>query len=90
MGRFAWPDLAGTSAETLTFWRERREPQMEVREAGKNGRCVGAAQGNLAGTEIVEQGACALHVRKVELSSCLSLGAGCHFAATEWYDRRVS
>jgi hypothetical protein len=37
MGGFPWPDLAGTSAEALTFWRKRREPQMEVGEAGENG-----------------------------------------------------
>ena len=37
VGGFPWPDLAGTSAEALTSWRQRREPQMEVGEAGENG-----------------------------------------------------
>ena len=37
VGGFPWPDLAGTSSEALTFWRQRREPQMEVGKAGKNG-----------------------------------------------------
>ena len=37
MGGLPWPDMAGTSAEALTFWRQRREPQMEVGEAGENG-----------------------------------------------------
>jgi hypothetical protein len=45
---------------------------------------MGAAQGNLAGREIVEQSSCALHLCKVELS-WLSPGAGCHRAAIESY-----
>ena len=49
---------------------------------------MGAAEGDLAGAEIIEQGPSALHLRKVEFA-CLSLGAGCHFAATEWHDWRV-
>ena len=37
VGGFPWPDLAGTSAEALTFRRQRRESQMEVGKAGENG-----------------------------------------------------
>lgn len=44
---------------------------------------MGAAQGDLAGGKIIEQGAGALYLRKVELAR-LSLGAGGpHLAATE-------
>ena len=46
---------------------------------------MGAAQGNLAGAEIVEQGPGALHLYKVEFS-CISLGAGRNLAAIEGYD----
>ena len=37
VGGFPWPDLAGTSPEVLTAWRERREPQVEAGKAGENG-----------------------------------------------------
>jgi hypothetical protein len=50
---------------------------------------LGAAQSDLAGAEIVEQGPGTLHLCKVEFA-CLSLGAGCQLAAIEWYGRRVS
>jgi predicted RecA/RadA family phage recombinase len=43
---------------------------MEVGEAGEDGGWMGAAQGNLAGGEIVEQGPCALHLCQVEFSCC--------------------
>jgi hypothetical protein len=35
---------------------------------------MGAAQGNLAGAEIVEQGACAFQLREVEFPNSLSAG----------------
>ena len=43
---------------------------------------MGAAEGDLAGGEIVEQGACALHLREVEFSTASRLGAVA-LAATE-------
>jgi hypothetical protein len=43
---------------------------------------MGAAQGNLAGAEIVEQGAGALYMRKVE-RHCLCSARSCHLSAIE-------
>ena len=43
---------------------------------------MGAAQSDLAGAEIVEQGAGALHLCEVEFA-WLSVGAACHVAATD-------
>ena len=87
VGGFSWLDLAGTSAEVFTFRRERSEPQMEVGKAGEDGGCVGAAQGNLTGGEIVEQGASALYLREVRILLFFHC-APCQLAAIDWHDRR--